>query len=202
MTFLSVKAILAQMQTRALPDLNYLRECFELDPTSPSYLKWNPNRPRCHFKNLQAFESWKTQFANKHISNLTSDKNYYYLHIQLPDGTSYNLKSHRIVYALYYNTVDFDGKDIDHINRNGKDNSPQNLRLATRHQNQLNRSKQKNNKIGHKNIRYHHTCKKFTVQIGYKGKAIYFGSYSTLEEAIQVRDAKLKELAGEFFRTT
>ena len=118
----------------------------------------------------------------------------------MPNGTSYNLKSHRIAYALYHNTVDFDGKDIDHINRNGKDNSPQNLRLATRHQNQLNRSKQKNNKIGHKNIRYHSICKKFTVQIGYKGKAIYFGSYSTLGEAIQVRDSKVKELAGEFFR--
>ena len=189
------------MKPNSLPDLNFLKECFELDPSSPSYLKWNPNRPRNHFKNLQAFESWKTQFANKYISNETSDGNYYYLHVTPINDKTYNLKSHRVVYAIYHNTTNLEGKEIDHINRNGKDNSPENLRLATHNQNLLNRIKQKNNRIGHKNIRYHESCKKFTVQVGYKRKTIYFGSYSTIEEAIQVRDQKIKELAGEFFRT-
>ena len=105
-----------------------------------------------------------------------------------------------MVYAIYHNTTNLESKDVDHININGKDNNPQNLRLATRNQNQLNRTKQKNNKGGHKNIRYHESCKKFTVQVGHKRKTIYFGSYSTIEEAIQVRDQKIKELAGEFFR--
>lgn len=188
------------MKAKSLPSLQYLKECFVLDAASPSYLKWNPDRPRNHFKNLQAHEAWKTNFANKYICNETSDKRYYYLHISIINDRAYNLKSHRIVYALYHNTVDFQNKEIDHINGNGKDNNPQNLRLANHHQNQLNRAKQKNNKLGYKNIRYHESCKKFTVQFGFKGKQIYVGAFATIEEAIKARDAKIKESAGEFFR--
>ena len=190
------------MKTKPLPDLNYLKECFELDSTSPSYLKWNQNRPRDHFKNLQAFESWKTTSAGRWIINETSDGKYYYLNVGGAKIARQPLKVHRIVYALYYNTIDFQNLLIDHVNGNGKDNRPENLRLATYTQNLFNRPKQTNNKIGHKNIRYHDSCKKFTVQVGYKNKTIYFGSFSTLEEAIQVRDEKIKEIAKEFSKTT
>lgn len=189
------------MKTKPLPDLNYLKECFELDPSSPSYLKWNENRPRNHFKNLQAFESWKTTWAGRYIINETSDKKYYYLNVGGANIARQPLKVHRIVYALHHNTIDFQNLLIDHINSDGKDNRPENLRLATYSQNLFNRPKQVNNKIGHKNIRYHESCKKFTVQVGFKGKAIYFGSYSIIEEAIQVRDEKIKELAGHFYKS-
>lgn len=189
------------MNTKKLPDLDYLKECFELDPTSPSYLKWNRNRPRSHFRNLQAFEAWKTTSADRWIINQTSDKKYYYLNVGGANIARRSIKVHRIVYALYHNSIDFQNLLIDHINGNGKDNRPENLRVATYTQNLFNRSKQINNKIGHKNIRYHESCKKFTVQVGFKGKTIYFGSYSTIEEAIQVRDEKIKELAREFYKT-
>lgn len=188
------------MKTKILPDLNYLKECFELDPASPSYLRWSLNRPRSHFKNLQAFSNYKNSFAGKPIINETTD-GYYYLHVKPINDKLYSIRLHRIVYAIYNNTIDFEGKHIDHINGNGKDNNPKNLRLATRSQNQQNRSIQKNNKIGHKNIRYHNSCKKFTVQFGLKNKIIYIGSYSTIEEAIAARDLAGKQIAGEFYRT-
>ena len=51
------------MKANTLPDLNYLKECFELDPSSPSYLKWNPNRPRGHFKSEKSYQIWKKNCA-------------------------------------------------------------------------------------------------------------------------------------------
>jgi hypothetical protein len=193
------------MKTNPLPDLNYLKECFELDSTSPSYLKWKKDRPLHHFNSMQSYKTWKWQVSGSQIDLLDED-NYYIVFSCTLNNKKSRYKVHRIIYAIVNDSSDFQNLQVDHIDNNRLNNNPENLRLATATDNQYNRGKQKNNTSGHKNIyihkkiRHHESWKKFTVKVGYKGKTIGFGSYSTIEEAIQVRDQKIKELAGEFFR--
>jgi len=97
--------------------------------------------------------------------------------------------------------IDFQDKQIDHIDGNILNNSPQNLRLVTASQNQFNRKKQKNNSTGHKNISFVKRLNKYRCAMQVEGKDIYIGLFNTIEEAIQSRDEKFKQLVGEFYKT-
>jgi hypothetical protein len=94
-------------------------------------------------------------------------------------------------------------KEVDHINRDRSDNRKQNLRICTRSQNMMNRTKYKNGKTGYKNIGFvnkRKSCHPWYVGIRKDKKHYYLGSYKTLKEAIKVRNKALKKLHGEFAR--
>ena len=90
---------------------------------------------------------------------------------------------------------------VDHKDGNTKNNNPLNLRLANLSQNKFNSKLYKSNKSGHKSISYCKKKKKFKIRITQNNKSIFSKWFSTLEEAIEVRNQKIKELAGEFYRT-
>jgi hypothetical protein len=183
------------MKITPLPDLNYLKECFVLDPSLPCGLRWSSNRPLSHFKNETMHKRWKTNNSNN-PSGCISGNGYYSSRL---DKIRY--QNHRIVFAIYNNSIDFQGKQIDHIDGNVLNNSPRNLRLVTASQNQFNRKKQKNNLSGHKNISFVKKLDKYRCAMQVDGKDIYIGLFNTVEEAIASRDIKFKQLAGEFYRT-
>jgi hypothetical protein len=178
-----------------LPDLNYLKECFQLDPSLPCGLRWALDRPLSHFKNESVCKRWKTNHEGQ-ACGFISNNGYYYLKF---DKVRY--ANHRIIFAIHNNTTDFQDKQIDHIDGNVLNNSPQNLRLVTASQNQFNRKKQKNNSTGHKNISFVKRLNKYRCAMQVEGKDIYIGLFNTIEEAIINRDTKFKELTGEFYRT-
>ena len=138
---------------------------------------------------------WKTNNSNN-PSGCISGNGYYSSRL---DKIRY--QNHRIVFAIYNNSIDFQGKQIDHIDGNVLNNSPRNLRLVTASQNQFNRKKQKNNLSGHKNISFVKKLDKYRCAMQVDGKDIYIGLFNTVEEAIASRDIKFKQLAGEFYRT-
>jgi hypothetical protein len=183
------------MKINPLPDLNYLKECFVLDPSIPCGLRWSSDRPLNHFKNESACKRWKTNNSNKPSGYILTNG---YYNSKL-DKNRY--PNHRIVFAIYNNTTDFQDKQIDHIDGNVLNNSPQNLRLATASQNQFNRKKQKNNSSGYKNISFVKKLNKYRCAMQVDGKDIYIGLFNTVEEAIISRDAKFKQLTGEFYRS-
>ena len=183
----------------SLPNINYLKECFELDPSSPSYLKWNNDRPISHFASAESYEMWKIKAAGKQIINLNTD-GYYIVYTNTINDKVTRFKAHRIVYAIANNTNNFQNLQIDHIDCNKLNNNPQNLRLATNRQNQYNRGKPNNNTSGHKNIYFHKKLKKYTCSIRINKKQTHIGIFDSLESAIEARDKKIKEIAGEFFK--
>jgi hypothetical protein len=88
---------------------------------------------------------------------------------------------------------------IDHADRNGLNNTRENLRAATNSQNQGNRTVNHQSRLGLKGVQ--HRRKKFRAAINHQGKHIFIGSFPTPEEAARAYDRKSLELFGEFAKT-
>lgn len=114
-------------------------------------------------------------------------KNYIYIGIK---GRVY--LAHRIAWFLTYEV--WPEQEIDHINKNTCDNRLQNLRLATRTQNNQNRKKFSNNSSGHTGIRWHKKDQLWNAYIGVDKKLIFLGGYQIIEDAISARKKAEKEL--------
>lgn len=95
------------------------------------------------------------------------------------------------------------GFDVDHIDRNGLNNTRGNLRRCTRSQNNANRRRQSNATSKRFKGIYPH-CQypnRWCAQIGFNGKRKYLGIYDSEEEAARAYDAAAVEVYGEFART-
>jgi hypothetical protein len=102
---------------------------------------------------------------------------------------------HRMIWILHYGSIPKD-YIIDHINQIKIDNRIENLRLVTNSENQMNRSKQKNNKSGYKGVYLDRGRYRSLIQ--YHGNRIHIGYYDNKEDAARAYDNKAKELHGEF----
>ena len=118
-----------------------------------------------------------------------------YIHIEI-FGKYY--AAHRL--AWFYMTQKWPKDQIDHINRNKKDNRFNNLRECSNGQNRAN-SKTKN-KHGFKGLSFKKwmTKKPWQAQITHKKKVIYLGCFATVEEAHAAYRAASDRLNGIFSR--
>jgi hypothetical protein len=117
------------------------------------------------------------------------------------DGLAYTASN----IAWLYMTGEWPGEwpscQVDHKNRNTADDSWNNLRLATRTENNANSRVFKNNKLGIKGVRLHaNGCYVAAICVG--GQRQHLGCYKTAEEAKAVYDAAATKLFGEFARLT
>lgn len=94
------------------------------------------------------------------------------------------LLAHRVVWELIYGPIP-EGMEIDHIDRDRKNNALSNLRLVTSAGNSWNTSKHSDNKTGHTNISFHQ--KGYAIEVMRHGKRIRKVA-KTLEEALKIRE--------------
>ena len=98
-----------------------------------------------------------------------------------------NVSAHRIIWVLMTGDC-IDGMTIDHKDRNRSNNCWNNLRLATR-------LEQNFNKISKGFVR---KGKRYHARIRIKGKDIHLGVFDTEHEAHSAYTEKCDELRGEF----
>lgn len=155
-----------------------------------SWLYWNIN------KNYNAL---KDSLAG-HLDNT---KGYYKVKINLK--AYYN---HRILYQFYHNVILNETDIVDHIDGNPINNKKENLRLATKQQNCMNRKVNKNNKSTKiKNICIMHRdgYDEYRIQIRKHGKKVFSKCFRTnkftLDEVVKIRDEQLLKHHEEFIST-
>ncbi|SHJ05747.1 HNH endonuclease [Anaerovibrio lipolyticus DSM 3074] len=107
------------------------------------------------------------------------------------DFLSKKIYLHRYIMDVHQDTS---GKVIDHRNRNKRDNRRANLRICTHAQNLRNLSILSNSSTGFRNI--YRKGKKFCLMSNYNGHVTYFGTYSTVLEALQAKIQLWRDLWG------
>jgi len=125
-----------------------------------------------------------------------------YVYIQFcKNGKYFCKKVHRLV-ALAFIENPNNLKEVDHIDGNKSNNKCNNLRFATRSQNQANTNVQSNNKLGIKSVYWDKNAKKFRAQIKLNNKNYKLGFYDSEFEAGFVHEFFSLMLFKEFAKIT
>ena len=101
-------------------------------------------------------------------------------------------KAHRLAWLYYYG--EFPKKNIDHLNKIRNDNAITNLREANHSENGQNRSLNKSNTSGFRNVSYSKNYKKWRCYLRLKGKVVYSCHFDSAEEASKAVEEKRQEL--------
>lgn len=101
--------------------------------------------------------------------------------------------AHRLIFLFHHGYLP---PEIDHIDLDKNNNKIENLRAATPAQNQKNKSLQRNNTSGHKNICFKKG--RWVVELKIAGKQQYFGRFEDLDLAILVASEARDKYHGEF----
>lgn len=176
--------------------IDMLREAFEIDPTSKTWLRWKV-RPRHHFRNQRGWNIFNAMYAGKEAGSTVSseyEKTYYRVRVGEQECTC-----HRIVFAMTTG-ADPGNSQIDHRNGDSLDNNPDNLRLANPIENGRNRGKNKNNTSGYKGVTRITKRGKWEAKIQIEGKTLHLGYFEELADAAAAYDRAAQEHHGEFYR--
>ncbi len=93
------------------------------------------------------------------------------------------------------------GMQGDHKNSNRLDNQRHNLRNVKPFENNLNRSSEKNSTSKFKGIHWHKASNKWKVEIGFRGKNIYIGTFKNEIHAALAYDIWARDLHKQFAKT-
>lgn len=144
---------------------------------------------RCHDEAHQ--RRVNTQFANKEAGCIKPDG---YVRVRVM-GTMH--QAHRIIYAMHHGPIP-DGSEVDHVNGNPSDNRIENLRLASRSQNNQNRTVRRDSTTGIKGVYRRRDGKKWVAEIKVEGKKIHLGNFLRIEDAQEAVRAAREGTHREF----
>ena len=102
--------------------------------------------------------------------------------------------------AVLYMTGKWPKHLVDHRNNNKRDDKWNNLRPATRSQNNSNAVRRKDNSSGHKGVSWSKVAKKWRARISHEGKKIALGHYDSLQDAAAAYAVAAFKYHGEFAR--
>jgi hypothetical protein len=155
-------------------------------------------RPADSFACKMAFKTWTKRFANKPCGNKRPRYDGKPAGIYVKKNAKLHL-AHRIIWEMHFGLIP-KGFLIDHKDCNPLNNKLNNLRLATRSQNNMNRRPDKDGTTGMKGVsRSSHA---FVAYIGVNNKRIHLGSFPTKGLAAVARAKAAIRYHGKFARLT
>jgi hypothetical protein len=142
-------------------------------------------------ENVHTFD-YTELIHNKLINHYWAESNTGHLQAKINKKT---FKAYWFVLGLPH-----DGKEIDHIDGNPRNNRNNNLRFATRSENNINARLRTNNTSGYKGVSYAKKLNKYHAYININKKRITIGYYFSAEEAYEARMKTEIKIYGEFAR--
>lgn len=144
-------------------------------------------RGKSAFKTEKEWRRWTTRYAGKiaGCSHYAKRSNTLYWQI------SYGKKryfSHNVIWEMLFGEIP-EGMVIDHIDGNGLNNNPENLRLVTASVNQKNRPLYSNNKSGVPGVHFDKKSGRWYARVCINGKRETVYSGHSQEEAMKARMA-------------
>ena len=147
--------------TRIVPTQQHLRELFDYDPRTGVV-----TRSLCTANRHTQGEIVGTKGARGYLQATVNSLKY---------------PLHRLIWCWVHGTWPTD--DIDHINRVRDDNRIENLRIATRSENNHNAGPNRANTSGHRGACWDKSKGLWAANIGVNGRTQFLGRYATAEEA-------------------
>ena len=105
---------------------------------------------------------------------------------------------HRVVFSMLYGYCE---DEIDHINGDPSDNSPENIRAVSRSQQNMNRGIQRNNTSGHTGVSWFKPKGYWQARIKVAGKRISLGYFKDIEKAVEAYKDGSEKYHTEYRRT-
>lgn len=162
-----------------LPGQSYLREIFDFDNDSGALI-WRFRKG--------AYAQTNARYAGMHAGHKYTARNgKSYIRVVI-DYKNYML--HRIIWKYLYDT---EPPQIDHIDGNGLNNRPENLRSSDAISNQRNKRLSSSNTSGCVGVSKRSGRNKWRAAIKVSGKTIELGSFIDYEEAVSARKAAEKK---------
>lgn len=162
---------------------DYLRAILDYDPKTGVFTwKPHPEKPK----------EWNTRWAGKRAGR--EERRGY------RDICVYYRNIGEHILAWLYMTGEWPSGTVDHENLVKNDNRWDNLRLATRTNQQHNRAARKDNPTGLKGVTFLKATGRYRARIVVKGVDRYLGDYATAQEAHERYCEEAAKLHGEFFR--
>lgn len=177
------------MAILTLPERDYLRDALDYDPAHGEF--WWRIRPREHFPTARQSNIWNSRHAGNHAG--TVHPLYRYRIIRLD---KINYRAHRLAFLLVYGEPVPD--ELDHIDGDRLNNRIDNLRSATRSQNNAN-ANPRASRSGTKGVFKFHDGR-WRASVVHNGRNHYLGTFSTLEEASEARRIAAERIHGQFAR--
>lgn len=177
------------MAKRELPSPELLRKLLRYEPETGK-LFWLP-RDREFFNSDGSWKAWNTRFANKEAFSQAHNQGY------LMGGIfKQSHLAHRIIWALQ--TGEWPVYEVDHSDRNRKNNIWENLRAASATENTSNRCSRKNSTSKYLGVNWSDAAQKWLVRIRKNRFQKYIGIFNCEIEAAKAYDAAAKEIHGQF----
>lgn len=171
--------------------LSYISECMVLELGGVLRWRW---RPLWHFKDASYQARWNNKYAGAVAGSSTEDG-----HIKLNfnfKGERRTVLAHRVVWALSHG--EWPPSLIDHENRIGSDNRPDNLRLASATQNSCNQSLRSDNTSGYRGVSWAASCGKWWASARVDGRKKSLGYFDDPKDAWEAYKRAVLENHGEF----
>ncbi len=162
------------MRSKPLPDLTLLQAAFSRDVNSPSGLTWK--------------QAGRGRTVGKKAGALSKTQGYYVVRFQ-----GRLLLGHRICKALD-DSQDPYPLEVDHVDRDTANNTPENLRVVTASANQGNRSKSTGTSSKYLGVSWDNHKGRWKVQISHLGRSIHLGSLVDEDQAARLYDRAVLRL--------
>lgn len=134
---------------------------------------------------------WNEQVSPKVAGKVAGYLSGQYLFVRYK-GKAYAV--HKVIYEFHFGNTD---GPVDHKDRNKLNNRIENLRAATKSQNEANTGKRSTNTSGYKGVYWLKNANKWRAKIDCNKQQIHIGLFDDKNEAALAYNQKAMELFGE-----